>query len=398
MKHVQPRAEDWDPLAPHAVADPIVEHARLRDEAPVAWSNRWGGFWALSRYDEVVGVARNAATFSSHKSNIPSSTRAGDAPRAPLEIDPPHHDGYRRLLNPYFAPRYIKNFEPIARDLIAGQIEQAVSLGEIEAVSQLTFPTPVRVLCAFLGIPDADAMQIKTWANDVIDASRNGDAVAHGEANGKIYDYNSRTVAGRRENPRDPATDLISGLIFGTVDLEPLSDTVIAGILRLLLAAGHGTTTNAMGSILRFLAEEPDQQKMLREHPERIPLMVEEILRVWSPSRGLGRVVVRDTEVGGHAMSPGDRVALMWSSANRDETVFTDADRVIIGRRPNRHVAFGHGIHTCLGAPLARTELRIFTEEVLNRTEDIELTGEVKMANWPHIGPDVLPIALRSAS
>lgn len=387
---------DWDPLAHGAVDHPIREHERLRREAPVAYSERWGGFWALTRYDDVIAATEDTETFSSHKAN--PSTRPDDPPRPPLEIDPPAHNGYRRLLNPYFAPRFIRAFEPEVRRLAVEIVQDAVDKGTVDAVEHITFPAPVRVLCAFLGIPDADAIDIKTWAVDVIAAAREGNVKAHESANAAIYGYIEGVVAERRENPRDPSEDLISGLIFGTVELEPLTDDEIAGILRLLLAAGHGTTTLGIGSTLRYLAENPEEQQRLRENPGLLPAAIEEILRVWSPSRALGRVATKDVEVAGRRVRAGDRVSLVWSSANRDQEVFENADEVVIGRRPNRHIAFGHGIHTCLGAPLARTELRIFAEEVLRRTTAIRLAGPPHMANWPSIGPDALPLTFEAVS
>jgi cytochrome P450 len=387
---------DWDPLAPDAVVDPIAAHARLRREAPVAYSDRWNGFWAFATYDDVVAATRDPATFSSHKASVPPSTGPNDPPRAPLEIDPPRHDAYRRLLNPYFSPRHIAAVEPMVRRIAVELIDDVVAAGELDVVPALTFPMPVKVLCAFLGIPDEDSTQIKTWANDVIDAARSGDKVAHRKANDAIYSYIETIVADRRANRQDPQFDLISRLVQGFVDERRLTDAEIAGILRVILAAGHGTTTNAIGSLLRHLAEHPEDQERLRANRAEIPLAIEEILRVWAPSRALGRKVLRDVEVRGRTIHAGESVALIWSSANRDADVFERPDEVVIGRRPNKHLTFGHGIHTCLGAPLARMELRVVAEEILDRTSFIESAGAPHMANWPHIGPDSLPLRFHS--
>jgi cytochrome P450 len=391
------RVPDWDPLAPDAAADPICEHARLRAEAPVAYSDRWGGFWGVSRYEDVVSITRDPETFSSSKASVPLSTGEDAPPRPPLEMDPPHHDGYRRLLNPYFAPRYIRRLEPEVRRIAVDLVERVLGLGEADVVPELTFPMPVRVLCAFLGLPTEDSMQIKTWANDVIDAATRGDAVRHREANENLYGYIRELVDQRRREPREPSDDLVSGLLFGTVELEPLDDQTVAGILRLLLAAGHGTTTNGLGSTLNFLAQHPAEQGALRADPGRIPLAIEEILRLWSPSRALGRKATKDVTVGGRCIRAGEKIALIWTSANRDETAFPNADQAVIGRHPNQHVAFGHGVHTCLGAPLARMELRILAEEMLTRTRSIMPSDSSRMAGWPHIGPDSLPLKFERA-
>jgi len=383
---------DWDPLDPIAVADPIAEHARLRLQCPVAHSDQWGGFWALSKYDDIVRATEDTDTFRSYKSNIPPSTGANDPPRAPLEIDPPDHDGYRKLLNPYFAPRIIRAFEPEIRRIAGELLDDVIAAGETDVVPALAFPMPVRVLCAFLGLPDEDAIQIKTWANDVIAAAIGGDKEGHARANASIYAYNEEQVALRRANPRDPDTDLMTGLLVGHIDGHPLGDAEVAGILRLLLAAGHGTTTNAIGSTVRYLAENPDDQRTLRDEPALVPNAIEEILRMWSPSRALGRLARRDSEYGGREIASGDRVALLWASANRDADAFENPDTVDIHRRPNPHIAFGHGIHTCLGSPLARAELRIVVEELFARTSSVAIAGDVSTANWPHIGPTRLPV------
>lgn len=385
--------DDWDPLDPADETEPTAAHRRLREQHPVAFTGRWGGFYTLSRYEDVVAAAADPATYSSaQKTTIPDTTGPTRPPRPPLEADPPQHGQFRTLLNKYFAPRRIRALEPairrIARDLIA-----AAATGEpIEAVSTITYAMPAQVLCTFLGIPAGEAASIKAMANNVLHAARIGDTAAHKIANDRIYSYIDALVARRRRTPQDPETDPVSGLLDARVDGRAPSDDEVTAVLRLLLQAGHGTTTNALGSVIRLLAEDAETQRRLREDSALIPSAIEELVRVWTPARLLARTTTIDVEVRDRLIPAGSKVALMWSAANRDADVFESPDEFRIDRRPNRHVGFGHGIHTCLGAPLARAELRIAIEELFALTQWIELAGETEDSGWPHIGPSLLPV------
>lgn len=390
-----PVRDDWDPLDPAHETEPTAAHRRLREEHPVAYTSRWGGFYTLSRHDDVVAAAADPLTFASgQKTTIPDTTGASRPPRPPLESDPPQHGQFRTLLNKYFAPRRIRALEPairrIARDLIA-----AAATGEpVEAVSTITYAMPAQVLCTFLGIPPSEGAAIKAMANEVLDAGHRGDAAAHKAANDRIYAYIDALVERRRTQPQDPETDPVSGLLDARIDGRSLTGDEVTAVLRLLLQAGHGTTTNALGSILRLLAEDPDTQRRLRTDASLIPTAIEELVRVWTPARLLARTTTRDVVVRDRLIPAGSKVALMWSAANRDASVFDDPDRFRLDRRPNRHVGFGHGIHTCLGAPLARAELRIAIEELFALTEWVEPAGTPVDSGWPHIGPSELPIRL----
>ncbi|WP_370184822.1 cytochrome P450 [Rhodococcus wratislaviensis] len=390
---------DWDPLAAPHETDPTAEHARLREQCPVAHTDRFGGFWTLSRYEDVVAAARDTDLFASrYKTTIPDSTGPTRPPRPPLESDPPEHRQYRDLLNKYFSPQRIRAIEPAIRRIARDLMGSAVAAGQAEVVESIAFPLPAQVLCTFLGIPTADAAGIKEMANAVLTAGTQGDAARHSQANDRLYAYVEALVEQRRQRPLAPETDVATGLLVGEINGRLLSNDEVVAVLRLLLQAGHGTTTNGIGSVIAFLASHPEEQQHLRENPHAIPTAIEEILRVWSPARLLARTATRDVDLHGHTIRAGDKVALLWSSANRDATIFEDADRCVIDRRPNRHVAFGHGIHTCLGAPLARAELRIVVEELFALTDEIVLDGEAAQAGWPHIGLSSLPVRFTPAS
>lgn len=385
-------SEDWDPLAPENHGDPTDVYTHLRDECPVAWSDQFGGFYALTRFKDVTESALDWHTFTSaQKTPIPDATSPDRPPRAPAEVDPPFHTAYRDLLNRFFTPEYIRRIEPVIRRTARDLIGRCVSLGEVDAVASFTFYMPIQVQCIFLGISVEDAERIKTTINQIIDAGAAGDSATHKAANDEIYEYIYQVLATRKKAPHDP-NDVISAMIHEEVGGRRLTDDDIAGTIRLFLQAGHGTTTNMLGSIIRHLATTPNDQKRLRDEPKLIPQAIEELLRAWTPVRLVGRKTTRDVEIEGRMVPKGSRVGLMVSAANLDDRKFENADKVDFDRKPNPHIAFGFGPHRCVGASLAREQLRIAVEELLSMTDDFELTGEPEMSTWTHLGPSKLPV------
>lgn len=393
-------APDWDPLDPAHHGNPTAIHAHLRETCPVAWSDRFGGFYALTRYEDVTRAALDWQTFTSaQKTPIPEATGPDRPPRAPAEIDPPLHGAFRDLLNRFFTPDRIRLLEPVIRRTARELIGRCIALGHADAVQSFTFILPIQVQCFFLGISVEDAQRIKTVINNIIDAGAAGDTAAHKAGNDEIYAYIDAVINARRKTPYDP-NDIISTLLNETVDGRTLTHDDVAGTIRLFLQAGHGTTTNALGSIIRHLALTPADQARLRAEPAIIPQAIEELLRVWTPVRLVGRRTTCPVEIAGTVIPKGARVGLMVASANHDASVFRDADTVDFNRKPNRHIAMGYGIHRCIGAALARAQLRIATEELLALTDGFALTGETEFSPWTHIGPARLPVQFtpRSAS
>ena len=382
---------DWDPLDPKHHADPTAIHAQLREKCPVAWSDRFGGFYALTRYSDVVSAALDPATFSNAKATIPDAAGPDRPPRAPVEVDPPIHGHFRDLLNRFFTPDRIRLLEPVIRRTARDLLGRCISLGETDAVASFTFLMPIQVQCIFLGISVEDAETIKRIINRIIDAGAAGDAAAHKQGNDQIYSYIEKVIEARRKTPYD-ANDVISALLNESVGGRNLTSEDVAGVIRLFLQAGHGTTTNALGSIVRHLGTTASDQRRLREEPKLIPQAIEEMLRVWTPVRLVGRKATCDVEIAGTLIPKGSRVGLMVAAANRDSTVFEDADTVNFDRKPNRHIALGYGIHRCVGAALARAQLRIAVEELLSMTDDFVVCGELEFSTWTHLGPSKLPV------
>jgi cytochrome P450/ferredoxin-NADP reductase len=391
---------DWDPLDPAHHGDPTDIHAHLREKCPVAWSDRFGGFYALTRYEDVTKALLDVQTFTSaQKTTIPDITGPDRPPRAPVEMDPPIHEQYRDMLNRFFTPDRIRLLEPVIRRTARDLLGRCISHGETDIVASFTFFMPIQVQCIFLGLPIEDAERIKNLANRITEASTSGDTAAHKAGNDEMYAYIGGVIEARHKTPYDP-NDLISALLNEEIGGRRQTLQDVAGVVRLFLQAGHGTTTNALGSIIRHLASTPSDQKRLRESPRLIPQAIEEMLRMWTPVRLVGRKTTRDVEVAGRLIPKGSKVAMMVSAANRDARVFRDADTVDIDRRPNRHIAMGHGIHRCVGAALARAQLRIAVEELLSMTDNVELAGAPSFSSWSHLGPSKLPVRLvpRSSS
>ncbi len=387
---------DWDPLDPAHSGDPTELHAHLRDKCPVAWSDRFGGFFALTRYKDVTRAALDHETFSNVKATIPE-VAPGRPLRAPVEYDPPIHGHFRDLLNRFFTPDRIRHIEPVIRRTARELLGRCIASGETDAVASFTFHLPIQVQCIFLGISVEDAEMLKNTANKVVHAAAMGDAVAQKNANDQIYAYIEKVIEARKKTPYD-AHDVVSALLNETVGERKLTDDDVAGVIRLFLQAGHGTTTNALGSTIRYLASTPSDQKRLREQPKLIPQAIEELLRMWTPVRHVGRKTTCDVEIEGTLIPKGSKVALMVSAANRDAAAFDDPDTVDIDRKPNRHIALGYGIHRCVGAALARAQLRIAVEELLSMTDDFVLTGETEWSSWSHLGPSKLPVTFTARS
>ncbi len=202
-------------------------------------------------------------------------------------------------------------------------------------------------------------------------------------------------VADRQANPRDPAKDITAALLALEFKGEPISPERVAATLRLLLSAGHSSTTSALGNTLLYLATHLAVQERLRADGDGIPMAIEELLRCEAPVQAMPRYAAKDTQLGERQIGAGDRVSLHWGSANRDERIFPDPDRYILDRRPNRHLTFGNGIHRCIGAPLARLEIRKAVEKLLKRTRRFEVSGDVERTRFQQIGVAALPVRLK---
>jgi cytochrome P450 len=336
--------------------------AQLHAESPLARDS--SGFWVASRFDDVRAILLDHESFSS--SAMGGGAGGGAFPL--LTDDPPRHSVLRGLLAKAFTPAAIEAMRPaierLAHDL-AGEIPKGC---EIDIVERLTTPLPVAVIAGMMGVPPARAADFKRWSNAVVGIQDNpfdGDRI---KALMELRSYFAQVAAERRVEPGD---DLVSRLTAVRDSSETLSDDQVVGFCALLMIAGNETTTNLLGNLLDRLADDPGQWTELRRDDDLLDGAIEEALRVDSPAQMVIRLATRDVVVAGETIRAGELVLVYLASANRDPAKWSDPANFELARERQRHVAFGHGIHTCIGAPLARMEARAAMRALLDRFESI---------------------------
>jgi cytochrome P450 len=392
--------------------------ALLRRDAPVFWQDERGGrgFWSLTRYDDILAASRDHRTFSSAlggTSLMDLTPEQVESRMSMLDADPPKHTRLRDIVNRAFTRRVVDAYEPRIRELFRELLDEAFAEPELDFVDAVATELPMRILCELIGVPLADRRYLVELGNRMLgntDPDHAGEFTA-GEADlsqyahlpfsspaaPEMFAYANRLAAERRREPRD---DLTTRLIEAEIDGDRLSEHEFDLFFLLLVTAGNETTRHAMSNGLLTLLEHPEERDRLLADPSLIPSAVEEILR-WTPSLlHFRRTAARDVELHGETIRAGDKVALWYVSGNRDEEQFPDAGRFDVGREPNRHLAFGLGSpHFCLGAHLARLELRVWLEELLPTLGRIELAGEPKRlrSNFFH-GVKSVPIRVGASA
>jgi cytochrome P450 len=377
------------PLAPEVLGCPMEFNARLRAEAPV-YRCPHTGIVFVSDYNTVTAVARDHETFSNRFGQAMRNTENADprlievqkesypAVDTMLTQDPPRHRRYRGMINQAFTARRVAmledHIEAICNDLIDDFIED----GECEFVSAFAKRLPMTVIAEQLGVPLSDYELFKTWS-DAFVAQLSGLASADEElaAVQRIIEFQHYFAAKIEERRQAPADDIISDIVHARFENErPLEMAEMLSILQQLLVAGNETTTHAISEGILLLIRNPDQQQKVKANPGLIPAMVEEVLRLSSPTANMWRVVVKDTEIQGLPVAAGVMVQIRFASANRDELEFADPDTFDIERPNNKsHIAFGHGVHMCIGASLARKELEVAFRTILRRLDQLELNA-----------------------
>jgi len=365
------------------VGVPHAAFALLRREAPVFRQAEASGrgFWAVTRYADVVAISRDPRLFSSNAggTNI-FELDGGDLELVRmmlLNMDPPRHTKYRRLVSQGFTPRRIAQLERHVREICRRIVDGIAAAGECDFVTTVAADLPLQVIAEMLGVPHADRHRVFDWSNRLIgfDDPEYQTSAADGRlAAAEMWAYANALARERREQPRD---DLVSVLMHAEVDGERLTEMEFDAFFLLLAVAGNETTRNLISGGMLALMEHPEERARLLAEPRLVPTAVEEMLRWVSPVLHFRRTATRDTELRGQRIRAGDKVVLFYPSANRDEAVFQDPDRFDVGRTPNEHLAFGIGEHFCLGASLARLEIRAMFEELLSRLPDMELAGPV---------------------
>ena len=389
--------------------------AQLRRDEPVWWQRPTEhtpdgfGFWVLSRHADIAAAAADAELFSSE--GCPGAEGGGtliqDLPYGFASgvllnmMDDPRHQRIRRLVTPSLTPRALAAVEDDLRTRTERIVDGIAEKGSCDFLSEVAVELPIQAVAALMGVPDQDRHDLLRWSNATLDfegrelGETSEEAAAAARA---LADYGTQLVADKRYAPGD---DLISTLAHAEIEdddgaCRPMTELELLMFFNLLVVAGSETTRNSIALGMVALIENPDQLEALRNDRSLMPTAVEEILRWTSATTYNRRTVTRDTTLGGHPMEQGAKVTLWWPSANRDEEVFEHANRFDIRRTPNPHLSFGHRSHVCLGATLARMEIRLVFGELLHRLEDFELTGPVERVRTnKHAGVWRVPLSYR---
>ncbi len=362
----------YDPYDYAIDANPHPIWKRLRDEAPVYY-NPEHNFYALSRFDDVLAAHVDPATFSSAHTTVLEIMKDEVDPFAHdlmIFMDPPQHTRYRKLVSRAFTPRHISAVEPRIRDLAAGFLDEFVGADGFDFVADFGARLPVISISALLGAPREDEEMLRRWSDDMLHIEPGEMLGAHAsELRNHVREYWQAHIDERRKHPRG---DIMSDLIAAELEeadgsTRHLSDDELHAFYGLLSSAGNETVARFLGWAATGLDQFPEQRTKLAEHPDLIPNGMEEILRWEAPSPIQGRWTMREVELHGTVIPENSKVALLTGAANRDDRVFPNPDVIDVERHISRHVAFGYGIHFCLGAALARLEGRIALEEALKR-------------------------------
>ena len=378
--------------------------AELRRKSPVHRFEIDGfdPFWAITLHEDIDRVSRQPRLFLNEPRLVLSSKRfpvrrPEEVARSLLNMDPPEHGKYRGVLNRRFTPHALSFLRPHVEELTRGIVDDVArrtvegvdGRGECEFVEEVAARMPLAVILELLGVPREDCMLVFEWTNQAIAPGdpeyRRGAGVLETAERARLalFDYFERHVAERRRRPHD---DLVSVLVKGVVDGDPLSDFEILSYCFLLAVAGNETTRNAITGGMLALIENPAEIKRLRKDPAVIDTAVEEVIRWTSPVIHFCRTAAEDTELRGQKIAKGELLVLYYPSANRDERVFAEPSRFDVGRTPNDHLAFGIGEHFCLGANLARLELAAILPELVRRLDRIELAGPVERVRSTFVG------------
>lgn len=372
----------FDHNSPEFIADPYPVYARLREDDPVAFSENYGGYFVLTRYEDVRSALLNWELFSSARpgvTSIPASVKR-DFPEIPLEVDPPEHTPYRKIVSSFFTRNAIRELDPGFRDIARKLLDGMVENGGGDMVQDFALPYVSRVLAYFLQVPEDDSERWVEWAHAIFHG-RLTDREKADRASADMIAYVDALAEERRRHPGD---DLFSVLATTRHKGKLLTPAELRGYGVLILNAGQETTVNGIGNSAWYLAEHLEDRQRLMQEPALLDDAVEEFLRVMSPIQLLGRTTTEESTIHGCPIPAGSTVAMGYAAANHDPTRFPNADQCVIDRRPNPHLAFGAGPHTCVGAHLARAEIRVALEELFRAMPDYRLDPTRNLEYTPH--------------
>lgn len=380
-----PRKPDWNPRADEILVDQIRAYDTMRAQCPVAWSDYQ--HWTLFRHSDVMRVLEDHQTFSSAASSHLS---------VPNGMDPPEHTPYRRAIEPYFSQQAMSEFEPTCRS-IARDLANSLPDGQpFDVVEKFSRAFALQIQCAFMGWPDSLHQPLREWVlkNHQATLARDRQAmaeVAH-EFDGYIHDLLETRRHARANAPRDVTTSLMEETVNGCT----MTDKELTSLLRNWTVGELGTISSSVSILLSYLADHPDLKQSLANDTVALPDAIDELLRMDAPLMSNHRVTTRDVEIGGRRIPAGEKITILWASANRDEKVFADADAFCPQKNRDHNLLYGAGVHVCPGAPLARMELRVLMEEFLSAVDTLEPTpgDRPERAVFPTGGFSYLPIII----
>jgi cytochrome P450 len=376
------------------ISDPYPLMKWMRENDPVHFSDAIGG-WVITRYDDIVVTMKDTATYSNegrlgrsvdylsdeHKAKL-TAFRDHYKTKGLLHSDPPDHTRLRSLVQKAFSPRMVDQMRPRIQDIIDELLDKAEPNGGMEVIQELAFALPVTVLADIMGSPQCDRVLFQKWADALLafQGVNKPDLAVLERAQSSLVEarqYLKDLIARRR---KEPGADLLSQLVLVESEGERLTEDELLNTCITLLVAGHETTTSLIGNGLLLMLQHPEQWELLKSDPLLVPAAVEEILRFESPVSRQPRVIKRDTEMGGKQLRAGQMLFQLVNSANRDEAHFDEPDVFNIRRTRNRHIAFGFGVHFCIGAPLSRAEGFLLFNTIMKRMPNIRLVD--KEAKW----------------
>ncbi|HRF73216.1 MAG TPA: cytochrome P450 [Accumulibacter sp.] len=352
--------DDWDPKSDAVQRDQRAAYDGMRERCPVAYSDFLG--WSLFRHQDIVRVLNDPDTFSNAVSRHLS---------VPDGMDPPEHTEFRRMILPYFRPERVDAFEPQCREIAANLLQSLLERDELEFIGDFAHWFAVRIQCASLGWPLEMCEPLRLWTQKNHQATFARDRQAMTEIAREFEGYVHQLLQSRRAAGAQAGDDITSSLLRQEVQGRPLRDEEIVSVLRNWTVGEVGTISAALGILVHYLSQHPDLQQQLRAQPSLLPAAIEEILRIHGPLVANRRITTRPVEIGGRTIAAGERLSLIWISANRDGRVFEDPEAYRADRDQAENLLYGAGIHVCPGAPLARMEMRVAMEELLGRTTGI---------------------------
>jgi len=380
---------DWHPDSKAVRENQRDAYDDMRERCPVAYSDARG--WSIFRHEDVARILNDPASFS----NAVSSHRA-----VPNGMDPPEHTMYRAIIDRYFTPERVAIFEPVCREIVASLLSDGLASANIELMADFAVPFASRVQCAFLGWPAHMASSLAKWAQKNYEATRAGDRNAITKTAREFQHFIDDRIEACLQDETGPAEEVTADLMLQEVRERPLNNEEIASILRNWTVGEIGTIAASVGILVHFVAGHPDLQEQFRRQPGMLPAAIDEILRIDGPLVSNRRVTTCPVTIAGRAIDAGERISVNWIAANRDSRVIEDPDSFRLDRDYATNLLYGAGIHICPGAPLARMELRVTMEELLQRTARIQLVPDSPAARaaYPASGFSTLPLRLEWAS